>query len=553
MTNKVNSGLVTLAYREPFGESERRLEKIIEFMGGSVVRAKVIEPASLSGSKRLIISARALKELGIENLRAEDVLVYGFEDPVEILGIHGTDKPASGNPMVSVNAGSREICQQFAGLTFKAYASDLKATFTGTTACETLIAVENKPYFVRIKDSGRNLLLLAAGEFVDIDRLAPRGTSLVEYFLRLTPVMMFLRASTPQEFWHNDAPAACLVIDDPLIQSRYGFLHYEKLLRLMEEKQFHTSIAFIPWNCRRTNRKFAKFFTTVPRRYSICVHGSDHTQREFAVTETVARHKARQALERMKVHRERSGIDFDDVMVFPQCRFSTAAMAALKDCGYLAVANSSEYPVDVTEGIPLRDLLSVAITRFSNVPLFIRRAALNVAELAFDLFLGKPALMVEHHAFFRDNYNAVAGIVEKVHGLDAHLRWADLATICSQAHVKRNTDSGEVQVRFFTDRFVFENTGAERQRFIFLREAMPGTRAAGVTVNGQAVAYDENSDVTFALSLDPAQRAEIQIAHKTREVNSAAVSRSAVYEAKVAVRRVLSEIRDHYLQPLQLS
>src|SRR5213075_541958 len=133
-----------------------------------------------------------------------------------------------------------------------------------------------------------------------------------------------------------------------------------------------------------------------------------------------------EALARMRMHRARSGLGFDEVMVFPQGVFSTAAMKALRASGFLAAVNSTAYPIDAENSIVLRDLLQVAVTRFSNFPLFTRRYPGSVAELAFDLFLGKPALVVEHHGFFREGYEALAKTVEKLYKIEGRLQWTNL-------------------------------------------------------------------------------------------------------------------------------
>ena len=49
--------------------------------------------------------------------------------------------------------------------------------------------------------------------------------------------------------------SACLVIDDPLLRTRYGFLRFSELLAVMKQVRFSTSIAFIPWNWRRSDPK----------------------------------------------------------------------------------------------------------------------------------------------------------------------------------------------------------------------------------------------------------------------------------------------------------
>src|SRR5262252_284044 len=98
----------------------------------------------------------------------------------------------------------------------------------------------------------------------------------------------------------------------------------------------------------------------------------------------------------MKAHSEINGVPFDDVMVFPQGLFSTGAMAALKAAGYLAAVNSDLCPSNGSGTLTLRDVLEVAVTRFSGFPLFGRRYPRELAEFALDLFVGKPALAVEH-------------------------------------------------------------------------------------------------------------------------------------------------------------
>lgn len=58
----------------------------------------------------------------------------------------------------------------------------------------------------------------------------------------------------------NEINHACIIIDDPLLRENYGFLNYRKLLDLMDKHDFHTSIAFIPWNYNRTDKNLATLF-----------------------------------------------------------------------------------------------------------------------------------------------------------------------------------------------------------------------------------------------------------------------------------------------------
>jgi len=408
--DEVIPGEVSLLYWEKLGVPETNLMKIIRFMGGSVKLVKLTAEGNqeefghlVPACRRLVLSAQALGRMArLAGWReflmglSQNILVYGFGanqadgallrelSRGSLSGV--APAPAKGG-RITVGTGARKICVQMSGLGFDRTETDGQLTFAGDLDRQlALVSIDQRPFFVRFDEGGRQLMLLAGQQIADLDARTPRGTSLLQFFCRLAPALMFLRGSSEHEFWENDAPAACLVIDDPLLKSQYGFLEYKQLLGLMNRERFCTSIAFIPWNFKRSELGLAKMFRDNLRRYSLCIHGSDHTRGEFGTSdETLLQQKAWEALQRMERHRELSGVGFDDVMVFPKCIFTTAAMKALKRRGYLAVANSSEFPLDAPEGLLLRELLEVALTGFSNLPLFIRRSAGNLAELAFDL------------------------------------------------------------------------------------------------------------------------------------------------------------------------
>ena len=286
------------------------------------------------------------------------------------------------------------------------------------------------PCFVRATLGRCQLFLSACAELADLDEKVGRQARVLSWFSRLVPLMMFLRGALGNRVWHNDDPRACFIIDDPLLKSdRYGFLEYGRLVESMRQRKFSTSIAFIPWNYRRSSHDVTTLFSSKNDVPSLCVHGCDHTGGEFAATDIGSlRTKAAMALERMEVHRRLCGVPFDDVMVFPQGLFSAEAIAALKGAGYLAAVNSDVFPSTQPESLHLRDLLDVAIAKFADFPLFGRRYPGDLAEFAFDLFMGKPALAVEHHGYFRHGYAALESFVERLNGLDERLEWSDLAS-----------------------------------------------------------------------------------------------------------------------------
>ena len=149
---------------------------------------------------------------------------------------------------------------------------------------------------------------------------------------------------------------ACLIIDDPLLRKKYGFLDYKKLLTLMEKINFHTCIAFIPYNYKRSDKEIIKLFKDRPDRYSLCFHGCDHTEAEFgSVDMEELDKKCKLAIYRMEELRIQTGMNYDNVMVFPQGVFSSVALNVLKTNGFMGAINTVMEPIDNStyRGLPV--------------------------------------------------------------------------------------------------------------------------------------------------------------------------------------------------------
>jgi hypothetical protein len=210
--------------------------------------------------------------------------------------------------------------------------------------------------------------------------------------------------------------------------------------------------------------------------------------------------------------------------------------------------NSTACPVDGDRALTLGDLLQVAVTRFSNFPLFTRRYPQKMAELAFDLFLGKPALLVEHHGFFRDGYDALVEAVEKVQAMDHRLEWTNLHSVCSRACLEKYLDNGEVRVQFYTNRFFLRNDAEYPRKYVLQRRTVGSEPRPALIVDGRAAEISHEPDrLTFELLLNPGQSARINLAFGGPEPRVLPARRDRWYEAKVFVRRSLSEFRDNFL------
>src|SRR5262249_17467970 len=143
---------------------------------------------------------------------------------------------------------------------------------------------------------------------------------------------------------------------------------------------------------------------------------------------------------RMKAHEKRTGLPYADVMVFPQGRFSSASLGLLKGHNYLAAVNSSVKAEDLGEahGLTLGDLLLPAICNYDTFPLFMRRYPKDVIDFAFDLFMGKPALVVEHHSYFKDGYERVREFIARLNSLSPSLQWLGLGDLVRNTLLQRS-------------------------------------------------------------------------------------------------------------------
>jgi hypothetical protein len=221
---------------------------------------------------------------------------------------------------------------------------------------------------------------------------------------------------------------ACLIIDDPLLRPRYGCLDFEKLLEEMRLHNFFTEIAFIPWNYRRSDPETVRLLSDNSARYAICVHGCNHTGNEFGVEnyqELSALSST--ALWRMEQHKRLTGLPYDPVIVFPQGRFSTVAMRALKDHGYSAAFNSTIQATDREEP-PAIEYQGPFTTIYHDFPLFLRRYPKDKSHFIQDLASGRPIIIVEHHGAFRNGYKTITDMVDWVNGL-GDIRWTSLLHI----------------------------------------------------------------------------------------------------------------------------
>lgn len=451
-------------------------------------------------------------------------------------------------------------CGQFSGLSFGGVDQSRENWFLQSPdrpENEVLIRIGDKPFFVRTGKGSSQRFFLATRELADLDEPVQRDYRPLNWFSRLAPLMMFLRGVLGNRVWLNDHPQACFIIDDPLLQERYGFLQYEELLQVMRRLRSAATVAFIPFNYRKSSTKAAALVSSKDAPLSLCVHGCDHTWGEFEDTNVGSlREKSKLARRRMQVHQRLYGVPFDDVMIFPQGLFSAEAITALNASGYLAAVNTDLFPSNAPKTLPLRELIDVAVTAFDNFPLFGRRYPNSVAEFAFDLFMGRPAFVVEHHKYFREGYAAFESFVRQLKSIEDRLEWTNLGTACSRASVTRMAENGEMHVRFYTNRFSLTNAREKPQDYVLFRRHEPDGRFPLVKIDGKGGTHEhveqQETYLKIYVSLQAGQTIKVTLLPAIQQPICAPGRGNAVQNALVRIRRFLSEFRDNYLHAYPL-
>jgi hypothetical protein len=235
---------------------------------------------------------------------------------------------------------------------------------------------------------------------------------------------------------------ACLIIDDPLLRPKYGCLDYKKLLEEMKVHNFFTEIAFIPWNYKRSDAKTVRLFADNGDYYAICVHGCNHLGNEFGKGNYQELSSlSSTALWRMEQHKRLTGLPYDPVFVFPQGHFSSVAMQALKDQGYLAAFNSNLQAKDREEP-PAIEYQWPATTIYHDFPLFLRRNPKDKSPFIQDMAAGRPILIYKHHGDFRNGYKPITELVDGVNSL-GNIKWCSLLEIAEHYLGNKAASAGQ--------------------------------------------------------------------------------------------------------------
>jgi hypothetical protein len=255
------------------------------------------------------------------------------------------------------------------------------------------------------------------------------------------------------------------------------------------------------------------------------------------------------ASERMERHGLRTGLKCEPLMVCPQELYSTEAMRAFSDSRkFQGLVNTGCLPRNpVDRRVCAADLLLPAQDALFGFPVFKRHYWKDMSVFAMALFLGKPAILVEHHEFFRDGVANLEAFVSGLGTLRPDLKWTPMREVAATTELRREVSCSRREVRFFTDTFQLEQSEPTEMAYSLTRRVPESASVDQVLFRGQSVPFRRrNGFIQFEVRVDRPEVCRIQV--ETNPVPpSKAYSTGWRYQGGVAVRRGLSEVRDNVI------
>jgi hypothetical protein len=498
--------------------------------------------------------------LDVLQQKASFLFLYGFAPGKSLAYIAGRLSEGSIEDVRSltgtkqnylVSSSEPDITREFSGLSFGCAHDDTDSGFICTanpSSAVPLVTINDMPFWIVVEKNSYKTFLLACSSVADIQEQV-NSIDVGTYFSRLLPAAMFLRTAFKDRCWHGKHRFANFIIDDPPLKRSYGYLNYRNLLTQMDRCEFASTIAFIPWNYRRTDDRVAQLCRERMDRLSLCVHGCDHTTAEFSSTDlAVLNSKVQLASARMNSLERWNGLSYSKTMVFPQGRFSTGALTALKANNYLAAVNSSPSPAysGAYGSLTVADFLTPAVTRHGGFPVFVRRYPAGLEQFAFDLFFGKPLLAVEHHAYFKDGGAQLAGFVTRINSFKK-LQWTGLHDIMKKSYLEREISNEITACRLYTNHHVIENHAERDRTFIVTKFETGDVPIQHVLVDGVATRFTMIDNVLeFATQIPALSSTVVQVVYRN-SLPHAELKRGFASRSHVWAHRMLSEFRDNVL------
>lgn len=416
------------------------------------------------------------------------------------------------------------------------------------------------PVFVKTDSVKRSVFYLTSWEKV----ISTKTNSL----LKIMPILMFLKHSFGDRCWHGSNDYANLTIDDPWLREPYGYLSFADLCREAKKNRFHVTIGFIPYNYQKSHNGAIEIFRQCQQNLSIALHGNNHDLSEFRssgnarLTDKILsdihpdEKNILQALYRMDAFKQKTGLSYDQVMIFPRGDFTKESLALLKKHNFLMTVNSTKpsNAADVKNDV---DRLRGITLEFANFPMVIRhgisdrkndKRALAEAKswIQMRLFLDLPVLLYTHHDFFKDGadeFNAIAGVINTI---QPDVLWTSLGNIAKYMYLQKRVDNRKIEILAYSSDLVIRNKYPFNMKYVVKKQEDFVIPIQSVEVDGVKHEYiQDGNHIRTEIEIELGCEKNIRILYYSDyQVGSFTYSDT---DLQVTLIRTLSDFRDLYL------
>lgn len=330
-----------------------------------------------------------------------------------------------------------------------------------------LAAVQSHPLWIRQSCGSCLLDLVAYGpKAVEEDEVL-RHHLQGNRFIRLLPLVHFLREITQESDYQSASIQANIHIDDPNLHSmKYGCVDFMEMARHARKHNYHASFAMVPLDTWYANRKTVDLFLNNTRYLSLTMHGNNHTAREFQSvrTEELALQLLAQALRRVHLFEEKYRLHISRIMIPPGEACSELSLRAMRRIGIEGCVQSQAYMWRShfrLTNIPTIDILTCwwpSELVSDGFPVF-RRINLNDSlstpwhrgEVVISAFLNHPVLLCGgHHYDLKQGLDKIEEASKRVNSL-GEVKWCSMTEMAQSSFISRRDDD-VLDIRLFCRR-----------------------------------------------------------------------------------------------------
>jgi len=306
-------------------------------------------------------------------------------------------------------------------------------------------------------------------------------------FMRVLPLIVFLRQLTRENDWQYGRQA-CFVVDDPsLYWPSYGYLDFRRLAEHARVHGYYVSVATIPLDTRWPNPRTLAIFRANAPRLSLLIHGNDHLKQELASPRSVEQsvRLLAQALRRFERLERGDGLEVCRVMEAPHGAFAKDVLEGLRSLDFEGVMASADLLVrhnpkvrwSATLGLDAAGLL--AEVGLPSIPRIIMTKDWKSSVLLAGV-LDQPLVLAGHHADAADGMERIAEFAQLVQSIGG-VTWATPTGIL-RSNYKQLRQGRALHIQLCSRRVHLTVPGGVEEIWIHRPWLAPGDDGGGLAV-----------------------------------------------------------------------